>query len=72
MDNLNKVKKYESENNKLPPQHNKDKEVNRLGGWIANQKINYKNHKMIMKNKVIYDVWSQFINDEYFKKYFID
>jgi hypothetical protein len=43
-----------------------------LGAWIQTQLHNYKNKKYIMSNKNIYNKWTEFINDEKYKIYFLD
>jgi len=60
---LNEVKKYIDENNKRPSQHNKNNEIKILGSWINIQQQNYKNKKQIMENENIYNLWTEFIND---------
>jgi len=67
---FNKVIQYIDENNKRPSCHNKDKQIKQLGSWIGTQKINYKKKKEIMLNEEIYNIWTEFINDIKYKKYF--
>jgi hypothetical protein len=69
--NLEKVKKYIDKNNKRPSQIDTDKEVKILGKFISHQIINYKKKVDIMKNNEIYNKWTEFINNEKFKHYFI-
>jgi hypothetical protein len=68
--NLNKVKKYIDENNKKPSPKNKDKNINFLGEWISSQLLNYKNKEFNMKDKNIYNKWTEFINNDKYKQYF--
>lgn len=68
-DNLNKVKEYIHENNKVPSQNDKDIKIERLGEWLSNQSTNYKNKKNILKNDEPRLVYEQF-KDEY-SEYFI-
>jgi len=68
---LNRVKKYIDENNKRPSSEDKNKEIKQLGQWISNQTKNYKNKEYIMKNEEIYNQWTEFINDDKYKIYFI-
>ena len=68
---LEHLKKYIDENNKIPSTHNKDTHIAQLGNWISTQQSNYKNKKNIMSNKEIYDIWTNFINDNKYKEYFI-
>jgi hypothetical protein len=41
-----------------------------MGQWIGTQQTNYKKKDNIMKNEEIYDKWTDFINDDKYKKYF--
>jgi hypothetical protein len=61
--NLDKVKKYISENKKRPSNYDKSKDIKFLGTWVSNQTHNYKNKLKIMKHNEIYDKWTNFIND---------
>jgi superfamily II DNA or RNA helicase len=69
--NLERVKRYIDKNNKRPTQQDKNKEINLLGSWIGNQQKNYKMKLKIMKNQKIYDLWTNLINDDKYKQYFI-
>jgi hypothetical protein len=66
---LNNVKIYIKKNNKRPSSSDDNKEIRNLGYWIANQQTYYKNIKNIMKESEIYNLWAEFINDGYYKKY---
>ena len=68
--NLEKIKKYINENNKLPSSKSKDNNIKILGAWIDNQKQNYENKIKIMKNEEIYNEWIIFINE--YSKYFLN
>ena len=72
---LQQAKTYILINEKSPSKHDKDETIKTLGNWISNQKKNYDPDiakcKNIMKNQEIYDLWSDFINDERFKKYIV-
>jgi len=46
IESLNNLKKYIEENNKLPPQHDKDKNINSLASWIGKQRKNYKKNDL--------------------------
>ena len=70
IDTLEKVKIYINENNKRPSKDNKNIEIKSLGSWIGSQVNNYKTKKNIMSNKEIYNKWTNFINDDKYKKYF--
>ena len=67
---LEEVKKYIDINDKNPSQHDKDKNIISLGYWISTQHQKYKNREYIMKNEEIYNRWTEFINDNKYKKYF--
>jgi superfamily II DNA or RNA helicase len=72
MSKLDELKKYIDENNKRPPSTSKNSHVKSLAGWIHNQLTNYQNKEHIMKDKKIYNLWTLFINDDKYKKYFED
>jgi superfamily II DNA or RNA helicase len=42
-----------------------------LGNWIGTQKKSYKKKIHFMKEKEIYDKWTEFINNEKYKEYFM-
>jgi len=65
-ENLEKVKKYIDENGRRPT----PKSNNKLRMWLQTQLYYSKNIINIMKNKDIYKLWNQFINDDRYKKYF--
>jgi ATP:corrinoid adenosyltransferase len=69
---LNKVKEYINENNKRPCGKSKNSDIQKLGTWIQTQITNYKNKNQIMSNEEIYNKWTEFINDEKYKIYFLD
>jgi hypothetical protein len=54
---------------KFPSNSDKNKEIKSLGYWCSSQQDNYKKCLQIMKNKEIYNKWTQFINK--YKEYFI-
>ena len=65
--NFEEIKNYiDINDNILLYQYNK-----KLYSWLSHQIENYKNIKNIMKNKKIYNKWTEFINNEKYKKYFI-
>ncbi len=70
-DFLNQLVKYIDTNNKRPSKINKNTQIKELAEWSSTQKKNYKNKTNIMKNKIIYNKWSNFINNEKYNKYFI-
>jgi hypothetical protein len=69
---LEKIKNYIDKNNKTPSKHNKD--IKQIGQWISNQKINYdidiNKCKEGMKDKEIYNKWTEFITNNKYKQYF--
>jgi len=67
---LEQVKIYIDKNNIRPSQCNKDKQIKYLGKWISHQITNYNKKKDIMKNEIIYNKWTEFINNPNYKKYF--
>jgi len=68
--NLENIKKYINDNNKKPSQIDINNNIKILGQWISSQIRNYKNKENIMKNEEIYNLWTEFITDEKYKKYF--
>jgi hypothetical protein len=66
IDKLNKVKEYLNINNKKPPKNNT------LRFWIDNQQANYNKKKHIMSEEIYYNLWTEFINDDNYKIYFLD
>ena len=72
LNSLENVKKYINTHNKRPSCMCKDKEIKSLGEWIIHQISNYKNKTKIMKDSIIYNEWTNFINDDIYKEYFLD
>ena len=74
--NLQQVKEYIDVNNKAPSRTDKNKEIKILGQWVSTQKGNYnvniQQSKQIMKDKEIHQLWTEFINDEKYKKYLLN
>ena len=68
---LEMVKKYINENEKRPSSEAKDNDIKMMGRWLLTQQRNYKLKKEIMKNLEIYNIWTEFITCEKYKKYFI-
>jgi hypothetical protein len=68
---FSEVKKYIDGNNKLPSNKNIDKNVKKLGIWLTHQKTHYKINTGVISDSDIYDKWTEFINDEKYKKYFL-
>jgi hypothetical protein len=67
---LNEIIEYIKTNKKLPSSTHIEKEIRILGEWLYTQKKSVKNKSHIMKNKEIYDKWTNFINDSNYKVYF--
>jgi len=68
---LEEVKLYIDTNNKKPSTHDKYIRIGKIGFWICSQNQNYKNMKQIMSNGKIYKLWTEFINSDKYKQYFI-
>ena len=68
--NLNKLKIYIDENNKKPSRDDKINEIKKLGEWISTIKKNYNKKVGNMKDKNIYNKWTEFINSDKYKIYF--
>ena len=68
--NLNKLKIYIDENNKKPSRDDKINEIRKLGEWISTIKKNYNKKVGNMKDKNIYNKWTEFINSDKYKIYF--
>jgi len=60
-----KVKSFMEDNIKRPSSHSKDPVEKKLGKWVVDTTINYKNNKnsMSLKNKTSRSVWEKFITD---------
>jgi superfamily II DNA or RNA helicase len=69
--NLEKIKQYMNNNNRRPSSTDKNKNIKKLGSWIIDQQLHYKTKLYIMSNQKIFDEWTNFINDNRYKKYFM-
>jgi hypothetical protein len=69
--NLNKLKIYINENRKKPQRKDKDENIKVLGNWMNTEIINYNKKQKNMKDENIYNKWTEFINNEKYKKYFL-
>ena len=49
------------EKNKLPSSKSKDIEIKKFGQWFLNQKTNYIKRNKLMKNKIIYNKFKNFL-----------
>ena len=65
------LKEYIDKNNKRPSTEDKNINIKKLGIWICFQQNFYKNKIRIMKNEKMYNMWTNFINDDKYKKYFL-
>ena len=68
---LNNVKKYIDEKGQRPSDKDIEKNIKQLGAWISAQINNYKSKKNSMANKLIYSKWTEFINEDNYKSYFL-
>ena len=59
---LELVNNYIIDNQKIPTERDKNKDIKILGKWISHQKQNYKNNENNMKNEEIRKEWKYFIN----------
>ena len=62
-DILDNLKKYISENHKLPSGHSKEENTKFLGTWILTQKKNAKNKTQIMTDQEVFNTWNDFCRD---------
>ena len=69
---LEEIKQFTEQNNSLPSKRNKDPKIKSLADWLCTQKKNYKNKKQIMSNHKIYTLFTEFINDPKYQKYFLN
>ncbi len=72
LNTLEEIKKYINENNKRPSSTSKDHKITTLGRWLSTQQKNYKSNSYVMKDSTIYDTWTNFINHDMYKEYFLD
>ena len=66
---LKKVIDYMEKEKKCPNEYDKNKDIQKIGLWVTNQKSNYKNTRRIMKNPDICKEWEDTI-DKY-KEYLV-
>jgi hypothetical protein len=69
---LQLLKEYIDKNKKRPSAADKQTKIKILGCWISHQLKIYNTKIEIMKNDIIYNTWTDFINDNKYKKYFLD
>jgi len=70
MKKFEELKQYLDENNKRPS--NKKGKNKSLGTWLARQLTNYKKRIDSMSNQKIYNVWTEFVDDPKYEKYFVN
>jgi hypothetical protein len=54
----------------IKKEDDKNDDIKSLGRWVRMQNFSSKKKVYIMKNKEIYDKWTNFINDPNYKVYF--
>jgi len=65
---FNNLKNYMNEFKLLPTENKKNSEYeNKLASWFGKQKEQYAKIDRCMKKKIIYDLWTEFINSELYK-----
>jgi len=69
--NLSKLINYFDIYNKKPLIEDEEIYVNKLCKWMQHQTTNYNKKEGIMKNKIIYNKWNEFINNDKYKQYFL-
>jgi len=69
--NFNNVKQFLDISKKKPTLYDKDENIKKLGGWIAKQQRNYNKNQDLMSHQELYDKWTEFINNNKYKKYFL-
>ena len=71
MKKLEELKKYIDDNGQRPSENDKNIYIKKIGKWTSKQKSYYKRNKYIMNNQEIYKKWTEFINNDKYKKYFL-
>jgi len=66
------VKQYIEKNRKRPSMIDKNIEIKQLGGWLNDQRHNYLHKIGVMKNQEIYNLYSEFINNDKYNIYFMN
>ena len=69
-DTLNTIIEYINKTNRLPSSTSKHENIKKMGNWIQQQNQNYKNKKNIMNTELMYNKWTEFINNPSYKKFF--
>jgi hypothetical protein len=69
--NFENLKIFIDTNNRRPSTSDINEIDRNLGTWLSHQITYYKQKTFIMKNEIINDIWTNFIFDEKYKKYFM-
>ena len=64
-------KNFGENHHKRPLTCDKDIQIKFFGNWICTQQYNYITREQIMLNEKIYKIWTEFINSDKYKPYFI-
>ena len=67
---FNKLKIYIDTNKQRPSVGSKDKDIKSMAKWIGHSQNNYSKKIHNMKNETIYNLWTEFINNDKYKEYF--
>ncbi len=70
--NFTSLIQYLNNNKKRPPNDDNDPSVSQLGTWITRQKRIYSKKAEIMKDQIIYNTWTDFINNPQYAVYLED
>jgi superfamily II DNA or RNA helicase/antitoxin component HigA of HigAB toxin-antitoxin module len=68
---LEELKKYIDDNGMRPSKHSKDKNIKSIAQWLGQNKHNYNKKIKNMKDEKIYDLFTNFINEDKYKVYFL-
>ena len=68
---VNELKKYIDTNSKRPSRNDGEDKTKAFGNWMDCQQKNYIKKEQIMKNEKIYNKWTEFMNDNKYKIYFM-
>lgn len=68
--NLMLTKEFIKTHKQLPPQKTSNHDIRLLSNWLNRQLQNYKNKTFIMQSDIIYNIWTDFITDIDYVKYF--
>lgn len=63
LQNFDEMKKFFSENNRRPTHHSEDNVEKKLGNFIQTNVKNHTGKKGTMKDVIIYDIWTNFIEE---------